>query len=341
MNAPLFHRPYRWVLRAALGAALVLAAACTKREDPLAPPAAPAASMPVAAAAANAARAAAPTVAIPEVPPPPAGADLEQVAQNAAAFSDLVDSLRKFAGEEIELNAATLDLETFVRGKSHRDLLKFAEAAQWKSPFAALQVFEYLWRQDLDFDIRLQIAGMLGDLANQVGYAKDRAVARECVDWLAATCANPTQAAAMSVRERDNLLCTFHRLSMDLDDRGTADKMIADAIRISAQSDLELAYADEFDAFALIREGKAENIPAARAYFESMRTRGVYGTFFALKTRVDYWLAFDEAAFAAKIREMAEGAQRVHATIAREHQRREAMTPAELIAEINQHKQQP
>ena len=279
--------------------------------------------------------------AIPEAPTAAAGADLEKVAEQSAAFENMVDSLRTFAGEDVELNAATADLDALVRGKSDRDLLKFAEAAQWKSPFAALQVFEYLWRQDLDFDIRLQIAGMLGDLANQVGYAKDRAVARECVDWLAATCANPTQAAAMSVRERDNLICTFHRLSMDLDDRGTADKMIADAIRISAQSDLDLAYADEFDAFALIREGKVENIPAARAYFESMRTRGVYGTFFALKTRVDYWLAFDEAAFAAKIREMAEGAQRVQATIAREHQRREAMTPAELIAEINQHKQLP
>ena len=328
-----------WIMRIPVTvafAALFFALSCSRREAPP-PTAAPAAPMPVAAAA-NAPRAAASPVAIPEVPPAPAGADLEKVAQNAAAFSDLVDSLRIFAGEETELNAATLDLETFVRGKSHRDLLKFAEAAQWKSPFAALQVFEYLWRQDLDFDIRLQIAGMLGDLANQFGYAKDRAVARECVDWLAATCANPTQAAAMSARERDNLLCTLHRLATNLDDRGATEKMIADAIRISAQSDLELAYADEFDAFALMRDGKTENIPAARAYFEAMRTRGVYGTFFALKMRVDYWLAFDEAAFAAKIREMAEGAQRVQATVAREQQRQDALTPAERIAEFNQRK---
>ena len=78
-------------------------------------------------------RSAAPPAAAPansaNPPAPPAGADLGKVADQAAAFSDLVDSLRKFAGEETEIGAATLDLETFVRGKSDRDLLKFAEAA--------------------------------------------------------------------------------------------------------------------------------------------------------------------------------------------------------------------
>ena len=310
-----------------------LALSCSKREEP--PPAATTAPAQKTAAAA-AASVPASTPAMPEAPAAPAaGADLEKVAQNAAAFSDLVDSLRTFAGEDVEFNAATLDLESFVQGKSERDLFTFAQEARDKSPFAALQVLEYLWRQDLDVEFRIEIASLLGDLANEYGYEKDRAVARECVDWLADVCADSAQAAAMSVRERDDLICTLHRLAVNLDGHAYAtEKRIADAIRASAQTDLELAYADEFDAFALMREGKAENVPAARAFLESMRARGVYGTFFALKSRVDYWLAFDEAAFAAEIRKSAEFMQKIQADGERERQWRETIPPAELFAEM-------
>lgn len=310
-----------------------LALSCSKREEP--PPAATTAPAQKTAAAA-AASVPASTPAMPEAPAAPAaGADLEKVAQNAAAFSDLVDSLRTFAGEDVEFNAATLDLESFVQGKSERDLFKFAQEARDKSPFAALQVLEYLWRQDLDVEFRLKIASLLGDLANQYGYEKDRAVARECVDWLADVCADSAQAAAMTARERDDLICTLHRLAVNLDGHAYAtEKRIADAIRASAQTDLELAYADEFDAFALMREGKSENVPAARAYLESMRARGVYGTFFALKSRVDYWLAFDEATFADEIRKSAEFMQKIQADGERQRQWRETIPPADLFAEM-------
>ena len=333
MNNSMFHRWNRLALRAALGAALALALSCSKREEP--PPAATTAPAPKIAAAA-AASVPAPAPASPEAPAAPAaGADLENVAQNAAAFSDLVDSLRTVAGDGVEFNAATLDLESFVQGKSERDLFKFAQEARDKSPFAALQVLEYLWRQDLDVEFRLKIASLLGDLANEYGYEKDRAVARECVDWLADVCADSAQAAAMSVRERDDLICTLHRLATHLDGHPYAtEKMIADAIRASAQTDLELAYADEFDAFALMREGKAENVPAARAYLESMRARGVYGTFFALKSRVDHWLAFDDDTFAAEIRKMADLMRKGRELNEGERQWRATMTPAEFVAEM-------
>ena len=312
-----------------------LAISCSKREDDLPQP--PTTTAP------------APKIADEEIPRAPehappipeaqpataAGANLEKVAQDAAAFSDLVDSLRKYAGDEIEFNAVTLDLDSFVRGKSERDLFKFAQEARDKSPFAALQVLEYLWRQDLDVEFRIEIASLFGDLANVYGYEKDRAVARACVDWLADVCADSAQAAAMSVHERDELICTLHRLTVNLDGHTYAtEKRIADAIRASAQTDLELAYADETDAFALMREGKAENVPAARAYLESMRTRGVYGTFFALKSRVDYWLAFDDATFADEIRKSAEFLQKIRADGERQRQWRETIPPAELVAEM-------
>ena len=100
------------------------------------------------------------------------------------------------------------------------------------------------------------------------------------------------------------------------------------------QSDLELAYADEFDAFALMREGKAENVPAARAYLESMRARGVYGTFFALKMRVDHWLAFDDATFAAEIRKLADIMRKGRELDEVERQWRASMTPTEFVTEM-------
>ena len=313
------------LLISALGAALVLS--CSKREDP--PPAAataPAAAVP---------RAPAPVLAIPEAPAAAAGADLEKVLQNAVSFESMVDSLRTFAGEDVKFNAATLDLDSFIQGKSNRDLFNFARQAGDKSPFAAMQVLEHLWRQDLDLALRLEIASLLGDLSSQFGYEKDRAVTRECVDWLAATCADPTHAAAMSAPERDELICTLHRLATNLDGHSyAAEKKIADAIRKSAQSDLELAYADEFDAFALMREGKPENVPAARAHLESMRARGVYGTLFALKMRVDYWLAFDDAAFAEEIRESAEFMRKIEATGELQRQWRETIPPEKLFEEM-------
>ena len=332
MNAHPFHR-WRFL---AFGAALVLAAtACSRREEPPPPPPAPPAPQP---AAANPPRVANPPPASPSAPAPvapPPGANLDKVAQDAAAFGDMVDSLRQFAGEDVKFNAATLDLDSFIQGKSNPDLFKFAQQAGDKSPFAAMQVLEHLWRQDLDLELRLEIASLLGDLSSQFGYEKDRAVTRECVDWLAATCADPTHAAAMSAPERDELICTLHRLATNLDGHSfAAEKKIADAIRKSAQSDLELAYADEFDAFALMREGKAENVPAARAYLESMRARGVYGTLFALKMRVDYWLAFDEAAFAEEIRKSAEFLRKNETNGELQRQWRETIPPEKLFEEM-------
>lgn len=327
MKSPIY---LRWILPLCL----VSLAACSRREELPSPAATRPPPKPAAAAPAPPTATAAPVSSAASAPAP-AGADLEKVAQNAVAFSDLVDSLRTFAGDGVEFNAATLDLESFVQGKSERDLFKFAQEARNKSPFAALQVLEYLWQQNLDVEFRLKIASLLGDLANEYGYEKDRAAARECVAWLADVCADSAQAAAMSIRERNDLICTLHRLAMNLDGHAYAtEKRIAAAIRASAQSDLELAYADEFDAFALMREGKAENVPAARAYLESMRARGVYGSFFALKSRVDYWLAFDEAAFAAEIQKMADIMRKGRELDESERQWRETIPPAELFAEM-------
>ena len=315
------------------GLCATLALSCSKREENLPPPAArvsaPSASEPVRAPAARPAADASPAAAAT------AGADLEKVALDSAAFSDLVDSLRKFAGEEVEANPATLDLDSFVRGKSERDLLKFAQNTNYKSPYAAMQVLEYLWRQCTDVPLRIEVARLFGELAADCGYDKDRALAHECADWMAGIYADPGWSAAMSRLERESLINDLRSVIVRLDGfTYAAEKWLADVIRNSARSDLDAAYADTYDAHALIHTGRAENVPALRRLFESIRARGAYGRYTAKKESVDRWLSLDEATFAAEIRETAELMAPIRERQLRERRQLEPLTPAERIAEM-------
>ncbi len=325
-NRPIRPRNRLWPC-AAVGAALMLAASCAKREE--APPAAATASKSKTAAAVPRAPATAP--AIPEAPAAPAsGADLDQVALNAAAFSDLVDSLRKYAGKEIATNAATLDLEAFVQGKSAQEILTFAEMARYKSPYAVLQVLDYLWRQDLDTQLRIEVAERFGELAYEFGYAKDRARAYECMDWLIGVLGDPGQAAAMSDAERRDLLRVYDGLSVSYGiDASATCKKRADALRRTARSDLDRAKADEFEAFALLNTGQQERIPAARAILESLRARGDPN--FAW---VDHWLSLDDATVAAEFRKLKDIDARFRIDEQRRFQRLDSLPPAERMAEM-------
>ena len=303
-------------------------AACSKHEENLPPPAArvsaPSAAEPVRAPVASLAADASPAAAAS------AGADLEKVAQNAAAFEGMVDSLRKYAGGEIEFNAATLDLESFVHGKSEQELLTFAEMARYRSPYAVLQVLDYLWRQDLDLRLRIEVAEQFGDLAYEYGYAKDRALACECTDWLIGVLGDPKHAAAMSDAERRDLLRAYHGLSLTYAlDASACYKKRADALRRTARSDLERAKADEFDAFALLHTGQMENIPAARVMLESLRARG--DPEFAW---VDHWLSLDDATIVAEFGKMREIDERFRIDEQRRFQRLESLSPAERMAEL-------
>ena len=317
---------------AALGAALAFTTSCSKREEP--PPAATTALEPK--TAAEVPRSPASSLAVPKVSSmPAAGADLEKVSQDSEAFSNLVDSLRKFAGEEIEANPATLDLDSFVRGKSERDLLKFAQNANYKSPYAAMQVLEYLWRQCTDVPLRIQIARLFGELAANCGYEKDRALAHACADWMAGIYADPGWSASMSRRERESLINDLRNVIVQLDGfTYSAEKLMSDVIRNSARSDLDLTYADTYEAHALIDTGRAENVPAIRRLFESIRARGVYGRYAAEKESVDRWLSLDDETFAEEIREIPEIMAPIRERQLRERQQLESLTPAERMAEM-------
>ena len=288
---------------AAVGASLLLvAAACSRREEPTPPPRAPAASQPAAAAA----------PAIPEAPAASAGADLEKVAEQSAAFENMVDSLRTFAGEDVELNAATADLDALVRGKSDRDLLKFAAGAQDKSPYAALQVLDYLLTHSADPKIRMKAAARFGDVASDYGNAQDRQRGHECFDLLADLRGDESFVAVLSPGERNELLTSMQRLALRLSLPPSAYQQMADVYRRQPTSAEDLTYADWFEAMGLLRTGKEENSTRMIACFRAIRERGVYGSYFASQKSIDYWLSMSDEQIKedfARMQKMAAAAQ--------------------------------
>lgn len=291
---------------------LVGLAACSRREEPASPP--PTATAPEnRTTAVGTPRTPKPAPAPPETPAASAaGADLEKVAQDAEAFEDLVDSYRKFAGEEVELNAGTLDIDSFVRGKSERDLLKFAEGAQEKTPFAALQVLEYLLTHSADPKIRMEAAWRFGDIASEYGDAQDRQRGGECFDLLADLRGDESFVAALSTSERNELLTAMQRLALRLSLPPSAYQQMADVYRQHPTSAEDLTYADWFEAMGLLRTGQEEDLPRMISCFRAIRERGVYGRYFASQESIDHWLSKSDEqikADLARIRKIAAAAQ--------------------------------
>ena len=313
--------------------------ACSRREEPAAPP--PAATTPeVTATAAETPRTPKPAPALAETPAASAaGADLEKVAQSAAAFSDLIDALRTFAGEEVETNPARLDLESFVRGKSDNDLLKFAEAAQYKSPFAAMQVLEHLLAHAADPRIRMMAAWRFADLAAIYGDANDRARARKCFGLLADFRADDAFVAALSPSDRDELLTALQRLviTLDLDERESFRQM-AGLLRDHPTSAEDLSTADWFEAMALLRSGNAADLPKMMACMQAIRDRGVYGHFFADKEVVDRWLAKTPEQVRAEQERLMELRAKYQPAIDERQRKLDALSPAERLAEMNRNR---
>ena len=284
--------------------------ACSRREEP--PP--PAAASQPAPAMAEPIRSATPAAApaIPEAPAAAAGADLEKVAEQAAAFENMVDSLRTFAGEDVELNAATADLDALVRGKSDRDLLKFAAGAQDKSPYAALQVLDYLLTHSADPKIRMKAAARFGDVASDYGNAQDRQRGHECFDLLADLRGDESFVAVLSPGERNELLTSMQRLALRLSLPPSAYQQMADVYREHPTSAEDLTYADWFEAMGLLRTGKEENLPRMIACFRAIRERGVYGSTFASQQSIDRWLSMSDEQIKedlARMQKMAAAAQ--------------------------------
>ena len=280
---------WRW-LRLLASCALV---SCSPREEPPPPPAA---TTPSSSSATQSARAPAP-VPSPTASPDVAassGANLDQVVQNAEAFSDMIAALRDDGRGETRLNTDTLDLEAFIRGKSERDLLKFGEATQFIKPFAAMQVLGHLFRHSSDPKVRMDAAILFGDAATLFGGLKDRALARDCADQLIAWRGEAGFTSALTSDERIELLHSMHRIVAMLDRDASPWLRMAAALRNNPFSDEDLSVADAFEAQARLQSGRAEDLPAMRALFESIRARGVYAEGYADRESVDRVLAWSE-----------------------------------------------
>jgi hypothetical protein len=267
---------------------------------------------------------------------PGPGADLELVAREAAAFANMIAALRKFAGDEIELNANPLDLESFVRGKSERDLLKFAEAAQYKSPFAAMQVLEYLLRHSVDAKIRMVAAWRYADLAGTYGDARDRQRGADCFDLLADLRADDQFVASLTPFDRDELLTALQRLIVTLDlDETKAYQRMADLFRQHPSAEVDLSYADWFDAMALYRTGRESDRTEMLARFQAIRNRGVYGRFFAEKDVIDRWLAKTPDEIQEEYNRFRELRTSSEPRIAERRSRLDRLPPAERLEEMH------
>ena len=334
------HRKCFWP-GVAFGAALVLAAACSRREGTPAPAGAPSKPEPRAPTVAPLAAHAAPVSAAAPAPAL-AGADLDKIARNAAAFSELVDSLRTFAGEEVESNPARLDLESFVRGKSDRDLMKFAEAAQYKSPFAAMQVLDHLVTHSTDPKIRMVAAWRFGDQAALFGDAADRARAGVCYDMLVAFRGDDAFVATLSPSDRDELLTAMQRLVVTVPlDEQTAYRQLSAQLRNHPTSAEDLTYADWFDAMAGLESNSENGISRMLAHLRAIRERGVYGRYFAQKESIDHWLAkTQEQIWSDWSRSLKDRAAFKAEADARQRQL-DALPPAERLAELNRQNERP
>jgi hypothetical protein len=86
--------------------------------------------------------------------------DLEKVGERTGAFQNMVDSLRSYAGAEVEMSTNRVDIEYFVKDKSEYDLLAFAEEAKDLSPYAAMQVLSFILQNSEDPSIRLDAANL-------------------------------------------------------------------------------------------------------------------------------------------------------------------------------------
>ena len=311
-------------------------AACSKREDPVPRPAVPVPAMPISRSVRAPGVQSAATVSSAAPAPAPAGADLEKVAQSAAAFADLVDSLRTFAGEEVESNAGTLDLDAFVRGKSDRDLMKFAEAAQYKSPFAAMQVLDYLVAHSADPKIRMVAAWRFGDQAALFGDAADRARAKECYDLLVDFRGDDAFVATLSAADVDELLTAMQRLVVTVPlDEQIAYRQLSAQLRNHPTSAEDLTYADWFDAMAGLESNSENGIIQMLAHLRTIRERGVYGRYYAQKETIDHWLAKTQEQIWNDWSRSLERRTAFEAEANARQRQLDALPPAERLAEMN------
>lgn len=283
------------VIAFALG--LVFNVSCARQEPP---PAAPAG---LEAAASPTAPAATAETSPGDEAGSAAAADVDEVGEKSGAFDNMLNSLRGYAGAEVEISTNRVDLASFVKGKSERDLLTFAQKSADTSPFAALQVLQYLLQHATNPDVLISAAGWHMELVPGFGDEDGRGLALEALDRIHEMYADETLAQFSDPARREWLLALLqkHVILLALDDAELL--RVARAARDHGRSDVEQSYADCFEALTLLRTGREEDKAASLRLFQRIRDRNAYGTYFAQKDVVDYWLDeddFDEHALEAK-----------------------------------------
>lgn len=232
--------------------------------------------------------------------------DLEKVGERTGAFQDMMASLRSYAGAEVEMNTNRVDIESFVKGKTERELLEFARTASQKSPYAAKQVAAYLLRNSTDPRIRIDAADLHTSFVPSLGDVEDRELALESFEMLKEYFADENLCASMTSKERQWLIAHMQNHVVDLILDSAAYYQMAQVIRQHAKTELEQSCADSYEAVSYIWGGKAGDIATVRSLYEQIRNRGAYDDLVLRKRSVDYWLEMSDAEMLAEANKLAE-----------------------------------
>ena len=231
------------------------------------------------------------------------GADLKKVEERTGAFQDMLDSMRSLPGSGTQISAERVDMDSFVRGKTDRELMAFALEAIKTRPYAAMQVLAYLVENSKDPVIQMNAAWDFVRLVPQWGYAADREFALDNYQMLKGMFGAGGAAESMSLADRaklqDALQSHYWGLGMDVSELLER----AEAVRNNAKCDLELSRADLDEASWLLCSGKPEEAASVRTLYERVRARGVYdASQLVIQENVEELLALSDEQIAEEIR---------------------------------------
>jgi len=226
--------------------------------------------------------------------------DEKKVGSLVSKFSDMLDSLVKFAGGDIYMKTNTIDLAEFVKGKTDEELCVFMKKSKLKSPYASKQVTEYLLKHITNETMYLDVSHNYTSLLRLIGDENDISRAVSACQKVKKIYINSDK--YQTHKEREDVIIIMNAYGIVLIDNKLR-KDIIDTIRTFGKTPEEQSAADYYDAMLKIENGSPENLTKAKSLLNGIKKRGIYSYYDATPKQVKRWLDnFDE--WSDKIKEM-------------------------------------
>jgi len=223
-------------------------------------------------------------------------ADLDSVSESSIAFSDMLDNLRDATGVTQSIDTNAIDLGSFVAGKSINDLLLFLDTAVTR-PVAAKQVAAYILTNTTDSTTYISAAVRYADLLDLAGDESDRAAGQSALDGIITIYEEELPYALDSAEGREEIMTLMHRYYGVLGwDQDTLQRLYT-SWRAHGKTEVEYAYASEFEARWLMIRNQPGDREMARNLWQTIYDSGTFGRFFARRDVVENYMDhFDELA---------------------------------------------